>query len=79
VPRLSRLLAGFPPDCFPQFPPLVSPLPAVAEENLPGLSRVSAPPALIIIPLPEALEVRCHRGVPALELVVSWRGIFCSS
>jgi len=67
----SRFPAGFSPDCFLQFPQLISPLPAVAEEMLPRLGRLLAPPVLIVISPVEALEI-CYCGrMPALKLVVS--------
>jgi hypothetical protein len=38
---------------------------------LPRLGRLPAPPALIVVSLAEALEVRCSGRMPALKLVVS--------
>jgi hypothetical protein len=43
----------------------------VVKVVFPRLGRLPAPPALVVIPLVEAFEVRCGGRMPTLELVVS--------
>jgi hypothetical protein len=70
VPALSRIPDSFLPDCFQQFLLLIFLLLAVGEEVLPHLDCLSAPPAVIVVSLPEPLELYCYGCMPALQLVV---------
>ena len=50
---------------------LGSPSVAVLEQVLPGLSRSAAPPALVVLPQFDPLQVSSRKGVPYFQLVES--------
>jgi len=70
VPARSRLPTCHSPNSFPKLSLLMLPSLTVAEEVLPSLGRLFAPPALTIILQPKLLEVRSCRCMPASHRII---------